>query len=175
MALNDFPDAWISCLMPLLAQTYNCLVIPALSLQSLSPGFFLLLSLKNTYKILSRAAWFCSYVIFSQAVCHPLQPHTHSPQRLNTCLPGSVSIPLPLHTHTLPGWLLPKQHLLIGSFSPDAVVTEEMLRFSCDSVCQRYSCFKFIFFSKKSLEFWVFISLPYSFTHPLTLGRQMWV
>lgn len=76
MALNDFPDAWISCLMLLLAQTRNCLVIPALSFQSLSPGFFLLLSLKNTYKILSGAAWFCSYVIFSHNLPSFAATHT---------------------------------------------------------------------------------------------------
>lgn len=76
MALNDFPDAWISCLMLLLAQTRNCLVIPALSFQSLSLGFFLLLSLKNTYKILSGAAWFCSYDIFSHNLPSFAATHT---------------------------------------------------------------------------------------------------
>lgn len=100
MALNDFPDAWISCLMLLLARTRNCLVIPALSFQSLSPGFFLLLSLKNTYKILSGAAWFCSYVIFSHNLPSFAATHTHHSALIPGCLALSPSLSPSTHTHT---------------------------------------------------------------------------
>lgn len=103
MALNDFPDARISYLVLLLAQLCNCLVIPTSPFQSLSPGCFLLPSLKNTYKILTGAARVCLCVIFSHKHARTFavtcgHTHTHHSALIHT-LPDCISIALP-HTHT---------------------------------------------------------------------------
>lgn len=135
MALNDYPR----CLDLL----HHAAVIPDTLLpghsylfHSVSLPWLLLFAFFQTHT--QNAHWSSSALLRR---CFLLQTNPHFPSLTATHTHRSASarcLPVPpslVHKHTLPGWVLPEQHLLIRSFSPDAAVSGEGLVFLCTSVC----------------------------------------
>lgn len=127
MALNDYPR----CLDLL----HHAAVIPATLLPGHSCLFHLVpwllhFAFSQTHTHTQNAHWSSSALLRR---CFHLQTNTHFPSHSRTPTHRSASahclpiLPSLKHTQALPGWVLPEQHLLIRSFSPDAAVSGEGL------------------------------------------------